>query len=313
MDLHTPVSSSDEEIYRIADAAQRTSTSAKPASGNNRMDDDVTAVSVAVSSEPVPRTLVADPVIVAPGDASGVVSASTLRPATDQSGRDASNTAVNFLSEASRSPALAGSQPIPEPTKASQGDIYTSGAKNEVQRKTLSTRRRKRVRLRYVVQAWGVSLVVHVVILSALAAATFSSRDTLKKALSFDSALASFRNGEPEVLPIYADPDNVPRDRAIGDEYAATPGNTAPVVLTEGGSDNEGEESGGMIAESGVGAGRLSNTPKIRGVGKGRINEGSSLPGVKIDGLGSSPLALLPADTRRRLEWRRKNRRRSDL
>jgi hypothetical protein len=30
-------------------------------------------------------------------------------------------------------------------------------------------------------------------------------------------------------------------------------------------------------------------------VGKGRINEGSSLPGIKIDGLGGSPLSLIPA------------------
>ena len=93
-------------------------------------------------------------------------------------------------------------------------------------------RRRKRVRLRYLMQAWGVSLVVHVVILSALAAATFTSPDTIKKIINFDSALASYSNGEPEVLPIYADPDNIPRDRAIGDEHATTPGEAAPVVLS---------------------------------------------------------------------------------
>ena len=144
-------------------------------------------------------------------------------------------------------------------------------------------------------QAWGVSLVVHVVILSALAAATFTSPDSVKKIINFDSALASYSNGEPEVLPIYADPDNVPRDRAIGDEHAATAGEAAPVLLGGEGSDNEGEESGGMIVASGVGSGRPSSTPRVRGVGKGRINEGSSLPGVKIDGLGGSPLSLLPA------------------
>ena len=66
-------------------------------------------------------------------------------------------------------------------------------------------------------------------------------------------------------------------------------------MLSEGGSDSEGEESGGMIVAGGVGSGRPSNTPRVRGVGKGRINEGSSLPGVKIDGLGGSPLALIPA------------------
>ena len=50
-----------------------------------------------------------------------------------------------------------------------------------------------------------------------------------------------------------------------------------------------------MIVAGGVGSGRPSNTPRVRGVGKGRINEGSSLPGVKIDGLGGSPLSLIPA------------------
>ena len=49
-----------------------------------------------------------------------------------------------------------------------------------------------------------------------------------------------------------------------------------------------------MVVASGA-SGRASSTPRIRGVGKGRINEGSSLPGIKVDGLGGSPLALLPA------------------
>ena len=52
-------------------------------------------------------------------------------------------------------------------------------------------------------QAWGVSLIVHVVILSALGAATFTSqKDTIKKIVNFDSTLASYSNGEPEVLPL---------------------------------------------------------------------------------------------------------------
>jgi hypothetical protein len=144
--------------------------------------------------------------------------------------------------------------------------------------------------VRYLIQAWGVSLVAHVAILGILAAATFSSRDAIKKIINFDSALASYRNGEPEPLPIYADPDNIPRDRAIGDENASKPGDPMDAVAGESGGD----EGGGVIVASGVGTGRPSNTPRVRGVGKGRINEGSSLPGVKVDGLGGSPLTLLP-------------------
>ena len=78
--------------------------------------------------------------------------------------------------------------------------------------------------MRYLMQAWSVSLLVHVAILSALAAATFSAKETIKKILNFDSALAGFRNGEPEPLPIYADPDNIRRDKAVGDENANTAG-----------------------------------------------------------------------------------------
>ena len=157
----------------------------------------------------------------------------------------------------------------------------------------LRSRRRRRVRVWYLVQAWGVSLLVHVVILSALAAATFSSRDAVTAIINIDSALAGHRAGEQEELPIYADPDNGPRDQAIGDEHARDPGEPAMVVVGDGGSD-EGEEGGGVIVAGGLGTGRPTATPRVRGAGKGRINEGSSLPGVKIDGLGGSPLSLLP-------------------
>jgi len=144
--------------------------------------------------------------------------------------------------------------------------------------------------MRYLMQAWSVSLLVHVVILSALAAATFTAEDAVKKILNFDSALAGFRNGEQEVLPIYADPDNIRRDKAIGEELASTPGEPTTVMLAEG----EGDDAGGSIATGAAGTGQPSRTPKVRGVGKGRINEGTSLPGIKVDGLGGSPLSLLP-------------------
>ena len=152
----------------------------------------------------------------------------------------------------------------------------------------LRPRRRRRIRLRYLMQAWGVSLIVHVAILLALAAATFSP-DVVTKIVNFDSALAGYRNGEPEVLPIYADPDNIIRDKSIGDENANSAAEPVQIVTGDGG-----DEGGGVIVSGGVGNGRPSNTPRVRGIGKGRINEGSSLPGVKVDGLGASPLSLLP-------------------
>ena len=39
------------------------------------------------------------------------------------------------------------------------------------------------------------------------------SSDTIKQVINFDSALAGHRTGEQEVLPIYADPDNIEREQ----------------------------------------------------------------------------------------------------
>ena len=256
-----------------------------------------------------PRTMISDPVIVTLGGSGAVVSDSKSRRPLPSKLAPSAGPMENPRSRT-----------VAERPASRASRVDGTAGQSEHQRECrrlreikLRPRRRTRVRLRYLMQAWGVSLVVHVVILSALAAATFTSPDTIKKIINFDSALASYSNGEPEVLPIYADPDNAPRDRAIGDEHAATPGEAAPVVLSEGGSESEGEESGGMIVAGGVGSGRPSNTPRVRGVGKGRINEGSSLPGVKIDGLGGSPLTLLTGRARRRFERRWQNRRRPDL
>jgi hypothetical protein len=158
----------------------------------------------------------------------------------------------------------------------------------------LRPQRRGRIRLAHLLQAWSFSLVVHAAILSALAFATFTGGDTIKQVLNFDSALAGHRAGEQEILPIYADPDNIKRDQAIGDEHANAPGEPAMQVLADDAGGGEGDEGGGVIVAGGQGVGRPSNTPRVRGAGRGRINEGNSLPGVKIDGLAMSPLNLLP-------------------
>jgi hypothetical protein len=139
-------------------------------------------------------------------------------------------------------------------------------------------------------QAWSVSLVVHVAILSALAAATFTSTDALKKVINIDSALAGYHSNEPELTPIYADPSNEPRDKTVGDEHADDPRDPALATANDSAADND--DGSGMIVAN-VGS-RPTATPRVRGAGKGKINEGNSLPNVKIDGLGSSPLALLP-------------------
>jgi von Willebrand factor type A domain len=284
MELRTPAPLSDDEIHHFAETAQPTAQLASSPSYEQTVGGDVP--STLTPSELTPRTMISDPVIVTLSGSGPVASGSDPLSPTEQTG-----TQIAGSNGESKPSAVATDHPsLPAASTAAQSNRDTNaGTVRPV--KKLRTRRRKRVRLRYLMQAWSVSLVVHVVILSALAAATFTSQDTIKKIVNFDSALASYSSGEREVLPIYADPDNIPRDRAIGNENAATPGEAAPVMV----SDGEGEESGGMIVAGGVGSGRPSNTPRVRGVGKGRINEGSSLPGIKIDGLGGSPLSLIPA------------------
>jgi hypothetical protein len=289
MELRTPPPLSDDETYRFAETA---APAPNPPLVDEQKNGDILARPTPPSSSP--GTIISDPVVVNLGSSGAVVTSVSTAPVPLQR-------ATELAAPGDKSKLSDGTegQPVPAPTTLASPTISQSNQSPSPnagpQIKRLRTRRRKPVRLRYLMQAWGVSLVVHVVILSALAAATFTSTDAIKKIVNFDSALASYSNGEPEVLPIYADPDNTPRDNAIGNEHAATAGEAAPVVVSEGGGESEGEESGGMIAAGGVSSGRPSNTPRVRGVNKGRINEGSSLPGIKIDGLGGSPLALLPA------------------
>ncbi len=133
--------------------------------------------------------------------------------------------------------------------------------------------------------------MVHVAILTALAAATFSSSEVVKP-MNIDAALAA-APGEKEVLPIYADPDNIERNKASGDEHADDPRD--PAMMSAGESSGEEGDEGGVIVAGALGVGRPTATPRVRGAGKGKITEGNSLPGVKVDGMSRSPLLLLPA------------------
>ncbi len=183
---------------------------------------------------------------------------------------------------------------VPSPSNGAKGDPGRGAKAASPKGPKLRPRRRGRIRLRYLLQAWSVSLVVHVGILTALAAATFTSSDTIKQVLNFDSALAGHRAGEQEILPIYADPDNIERNKTVGDELADDPREPALMVVGEGGGEGDGEDGGGVILAGRMGTGAPTATPRVRGAGKGRINENASLPGVKIDGLSRSPLNLLP-------------------
>jgi len=116
--------------------------------------------------------------------------------------------------------------------------------------------RRSRLSLKRLIPAWVVSVLVHAAILMTLAAATVSSQDSLRKVLNIDSALALKDPGaEPELLQIYADPADVPRDQAVGDEHETTPGEPP-----------SGEVGSSVAAAT---AGNSSPTPRFRGPGRG--------------------------------------------
>ncbi len=287
MELRTSAPSSDDDVHRfVGTNAPTVTVSAHPTKSKN--SDRDAALTVAPVGE-MPKTMISDPVVVCLAGTGAVLRSPGAVTSADQADFDKYSGDAGALKTAAsaseKQVPAAGATPAPSEPRAS------AGGEPRVKR-LRSTRRRRRVRLRYLMQAWGVSLIVHVAILSALAAATFSSKDTIKKIISFDSALASYANGELELLPIYADPDTIPRDKAIGNENATTPGEPASAVLGDGGNDADGEDGGGMIV--GGGTGRPSNTPRVRGAGTGRINEGSSLPGVKVDGVGGSSLTLVP-------------------
>jgi hypothetical protein len=150
----------------------------------------------------------------------------------------------------------------------------------------LRPRRRRRTRLKHLLPAWSVSLVVHLVIFSALAAATFTSTDAAHKPIKFDTALAGFRNGEPEPLPIYSDPQNIPRDKTIGDEKAEA-ADPSMQVLT--GDDGGAPDGGGAIV---TGRFPVSTTPRVRSRGKGAVHD---LALGKLEGgMEKSSLKLTP-------------------
>ncbi|QEH39026.1 von Willebrand factor type A domain protein [Aquisphaera giovannonii] len=157
----------------------------------------------------------------------------------------------------------------------------------------LHPRRRRRVPLRLLVPAWIVSLTVHVVVLAALAAATFSAQDSARKPVNIDSALAGYRNGEREDMPILADPTNGPRDQAVGDEHADAGSPPEVIEMAEGGSEGD-DGGGGTVVAAAFGGGVPTATPRVRGAGKKSVKEGSGAGDMDVEGLRRSPISMVP-------------------
>lgn len=141
------------------------------------------------------------------------------------------------------------------------------------------TKRRRRRAARVAMPAWGISVIMHIVILLGLGALTFSSTETGKKLLAkIDSAMVANPGGADELVKVYAEPSNAPRDQAVGGG---------------GGPAGGGGGGGGSGAFGGIGTGAPSTTPAVNG-GGGGINEKNGLPGVKMVA-NVSGLNLLPS------------------
>ncbi len=173
-------------------------------------------------------------------------------------------------------PAPEAAAEVPKAEAKAKGKKAEDGAEGEAAAKP-KVRRVRRVR-RWDAPAWVVSAAVHIGILVALGLITF--RDEIKSTIqNLNSSLVPLKKsgGEEEMTPIYADPSNAPRDQAVGDTNATTPG-------------------GGGGLGTGVGTGPPSSTPAVggRGSGTARVGEGTSLPSVKVVGPVSG-LAMLPS------------------
>lgn len=176
------------------------------------------------------------------------------------------------------------------PAPATNGETTPdapAAAARPVDKATARKRRRRRRALRLALPAWSVSFVIHMTILIALAAATFS--EPVRKAMnSIDSALVSNPGGADELVKIWAEPTNQPRDQAVGNDG----GPSAPAASSSGGG-------GGGGTFGGIGTGPPSNTPVVAG-GGGNINEKNGLPGIKVvaqvSGLGLATLAAPTMD-----------------
>ncbi len=295
MDLRFPAPSSDDAIPLDDDSASSTSpvafksaaTKGSPDSNllvahSGRVTDGPTITSVTPTYRPVDNL---------PGGGLLATPKGTDQATNSRSQLTGKQTA------AANGPTTAspGSPAIPASSSAATTSTAPAGSESPVRVPKLQPKRRARIRLRHLLPAWSVSLLVHIVILSALAAATFSAQDKDKKAVNFDSALAGYRQGEPEDLNVWADPANIPREDAIGKEHG---GGSPPEMIEmagESAGDGDSGDGGGMVVAAAFGSGAPTQTPRFRGTGKGGINESNSLPNLKIEGMHGSPLNQLPS------------------
>ncbi|AMV40835.1 vWA domain-containing protein [Planctomyces sp. SH-PL62] len=154
----------------------------------------------------------------------------------------------------------------------------------EPRRPKLQPKRKRRIRLKHILPAWSVSLIVHVMIFTALGAATFQGAGEIRP-IDFDSALGG-ADRPIEELPLLDDPTDDRPDR-IRDQIEIVPG-----PATEPLAADQRPDIGSVL----TGAGATSDTPTVRASGPARGGaEGRFLALEGVKGRDLSSFSNVPA------------------
>ena len=146
-----------------------------------------------------------------------------------------------------------------EPTVApSPGKDSKTGPTDKVITAAARKTRRRGRKQAHDASSWGVSVVVHLAVLTVLGLATFSEK-VQKAVANINSALVSSPGASDEVLHVLETPGAERSTEAVGS--AGSP---------SGGDSGVG---GGDGSYAGIGTGPPSATPRVAGVGKG-LGEG---------------------------------------
>jgi len=173
---------------------------------------------------------------------------------------------------------------VPAPPESSASASPSPSAKPPISAAALRRRRRRRrERMKRLLPAWSVSLIVHLVIFTVLGAATFSDVAPVRP-VSIDTALGGM-DRPPEETPIFADPT----DKRL-DQIGETSDPTTPDPDDQTWAD-ERPDQGAMIAVAAPSA-----TPSIRGaVARAADAERRLGPAVGLADLKRSPISQMPA------------------
>ncbi len=180
-----------------------------------------------------------------------------------------------------------------------EGTTKPEGDPKDPKSAAAKSRKKKRRNSRWVLPAWALSVVVHVVVLGSLGAMTLSS-EVRTKIMNLNTSMFKDTGGSAdELTKIYAEQSKASRDEAVGQ--------AADAAGTSGGETGGAAPNAGL-ALSGGGLGGPSATPRVGAVGRvgARVGgagagDGNGLPGGLKVIAQVSGLSILPAAPNRDL------------